>query len=244
MAGRLVVDGSVFIADTLYADSIAALMTASDTTAILTMAAAHDTIFYGPTASGSGANTVTIWAVDTAGTDSAVTGVMVAVRSLAGVLKGALSTTGSGTATFSLDNDSFLVLGSNLGGYTWNIDTIVVSGALTDTITGYNWSMAEPGTPNVCRVYGYAYDITADSTENADVIFTLTGQVNDTCNNLIMSSFATETETDASGEFSQDLIWSSCLGGAKYTIKVKSRHGVSRTKTFTVPDSTTHLLIW
>jgi hypothetical protein len=221
-------------------DSIGGL----DTTALIATATAYPALFYGPSGAGAGTGIyqVNVYAIDTSGTDSALATVHITARDASGGLSAdGPNTDGTGKVVFALDAGTYTILASRAG-YYFTVDTLTVSGNIDSTaVVGYNNVDL-----NTCRVYGYLLDIGADWVSNATVSARLDNQlVYDTCNSALI--FVKEEKTTPSGTdgyFALDLIQSRCIGDRKYKITVSKPRVGDVTRSFSVPDSTTHKLVW
>lgn len=187
---------------------------------------------------GSGSNTVKIYAIDSTIADTAVEGVAITIKTLAGVQDGiAQNTSSSGFVTFTLTADTFIVLGRKFG-YSFPLDTIIISGATTDSIEGdLTFSVASPEGDSTCTVYGHIYDFMGDSVQYEPIRISLPDGTYNSCNSKTILTDDYITKTTVAGYWSANLIWSSCLNDHDYTITINKR-----SYTFTVPDSTSYLL--
>jgi hypothetical protein len=121
-------------------------------------ATVYSGVFYGPTASGSGTETIIIYAIDSSQTpDVAKQGVKVTVKNKGGSTVAAQTTNSGGYATFYLDADPinpYTIIGFDPG-FFYNSRTL--------TVTGDNDSVALKGydthSPGRSIVYGYIDDI-------------------------------------------------------------------------------------
>jgi len=131
----------------------------ADTTAMIAMATAYPTLFYGPSGSGNGTGSyqVKIYALDTSGTDAAIEGVKVTARDAAGGLAAFDWTDGTGKVTFALDGATYTILARKTA-YLWPNKSLTVTGNIDSTdIGGYDIELADAGENN-CNVYGYIFD--------------------------------------------------------------------------------------
>jgi len=234
------IDGDLEVSDSIRAD-----IRTSDTTAIKELAGNNANLFYGPSAAGFGAYAVTVYAVDTSGADTALYGAKISIYSLAGSIIASQSTLSGGYNVFNLDTDSFAVVAARAGYSFPALDTIVVSGAQADTISGYNISVGSPSSADLCRVYGYFYTIEGEPIEGVEVAAEL-AESGIRHNALIVSPYRQLVLTDSSGYFYLDLIPSSLLSpaGAAYRISAGYPAGTIIRKTVQVPDSTVWQLTW
>ena len=198
---------------------------------------------------GAGAYSVTIVTVDTAASDTVpVPHVSVVVRNAAQntVLAGG-NTDVNGELEANLDAAAHVFIASETG-YTWpTYDTHTVAGTQTDTIWGYRYIPTAPSDTYLCRLWGYIRDIENKKPYKADIIVTPKGDTSNTCDNVILGSMPSSTQSDTAGYFQIDILWSSCRGDGRYNILIKeARTGaVIKTKpNYLVPDSSTHKLIF
>ena len=215
----------------------------ADTVAIIKAAQNNPSYFYGPTGTGlgSGLYAVTVYAIDTLGTDSALADVHITARDASGGLTADGTTSGSGYVTFKLDAANYVLL-ARRAGYSFNLDTITVSGAVTDSVKGYN-SVAE----NTCLIYGYIGDGKGNYVSGAVVTAVLEKEkVYDTCAGMLITNEPIPSnKTGTDGLWEIELVWSSCLKGEKYLLTMsKPRQSDVRGKKVEIPDSTTYFYEW
>lgn len=205
--------------------------------------------------SGGGSYTATIHAVDSAGTDSGVAGIPITVKNLTGSTNGFITTNSSGYAVFNLDSGSYDISAPLGYGYIWLRDTILVNAAaLTDTLWGYNVVIGTPGAANLCRLYDNVHDLNGNPIQGVQVEATLVSSQNvrDSCSNVSLSGYRVTAVSDTSGYWYLDLIKTLCIESTtgssstiKYQIKATYPSGTELVdKRYTVPDSTTHRMIW
>jgi len=193
---------------------------------------------------GSGAYATTLVAYDTSKAQT-VSGVRLAVRNLAQTSLLALITTGSaGAATVNLDADDYLVSATAPGYHFGAFDTISVSGALTDSVLGYQFDPGSPESPSLCRVYGYLFTTEGEAEVGARITAYLPGGVS-RYSGLIISPFPTTTTTNDNGFFYLDLIPSSSLTGTPlYEFTISRTDGTILRKRLSVPDSSNWQITW
>jgi hypothetical protein len=111
-------------------------------------------------ASGTGALSDTIYAIDTSGTDTALPSVWIQARNTSGTLLGEGLTNGSGYVVLGLPQSTDVELTGFLVGYSWGERTITTEAGTedTDSLFGYNIDVGSPTSPNLKRVYGWEYD--------------------------------------------------------------------------------------
>jgi len=194
---------------------------------------------------GAGAYSFTVVTFDSS-VSQTVPQAALAVRNVSQTSLIATGRTGNeGTAMFNLDADSFVVV-ATAPGYSFDAyDTIVVSGTGSDTIFGDQFDPGSPSAPQLCRVYGFLYDITGQPEEGASVTACLpSGVVQYVV--VVVSPYSVSTTTDSSGYFYLDLIPSDSLipPGTKYEFTISRTDGTILRQRLTVPDSTQWRLTW
>ena len=100
----------------------------------------------------------------------------------------------------------------------------------------------DPGSPenlDLCRVYGWVYDISGDSLSGIEITAEIPRSYHPVKHgNVVITPFSTSDTTDSSGYWHIDLIPSSDLSGtAQYMFTVKYSSGVIYRTQTTVPDS-------
>jgi len=207
---------------------------------------AHGTGAWTAAAGGSGIYADTIVLVDTSGTDVAVQGIKVEVRSSGSVVQGGAQwTDANGKTIWSLDADTYTIISSG-SGYTFPNASVVVAGNASDTVTGYNsFETPSPAGGNLCTVYGWLRDIAEDSLQYADIEFVLTEEAYNTCDSTIIATKRKSVRTNAAGYFTIDLLKSSCMDDAEYKVTVSYNQQPLKDHTFPIPsDSTTYKLVF
>ncbi|HET6455555.1 MAG TPA: hypothetical protein VFI02_14210 [Armatimonadota bacterium] len=182
------------------------------------------------------------------------------IRSIAGTVLYVQDTEGDGKKSFNVAADSFTVQVSKGGtsflhvpgaGTSHTKDTIVVSGdPQTDTVYGF-MNITLPPAPlqdNVCATWGYVSDFLQGQRQYATITFTLAAPAFNVCDSstLVMDSY--ETQSDDSGYYSANLVWSSCLQNAdgnavEYKVTIKYQEAGTRSASFAIPDSASYR-IW
>jgi len=194
---------------------------------------------------GSGAYSFTLVAYDSSASQ-AVSEAQVAVRGInQSALVGIGTTNSNGEASFNLDADSFVIVVSSPGFAFDAFDTLVVTGSGIDTIKGCQFNIATPSDPNVCRVFGYVYDVSGQPESGATVTASLPDGVV-TYSGCFVSPFAVTTTTDDDGLFIIDLLPSSTLSQpeTKYEITITRSDGTVLRKRVTIPDENLWQLTW
>ena len=193
---------------------------------------------------GSGAYSTTLVAYDTSNAQT-VPGVQLAVRNLnqTGLLA-AVATNSSGQAGVNLDSGGYIV-SATAPGYLFDaFDTIVVSGAGSDTVKGAWFNPGTPVSPALCRVYGFVFTTRGEAESGAQVTAWLPGGVT-SLSGVIISPAAVATVSDAAGYFCLDLVPSALMTGSpKYEITINRGDGTILRKRVTVPDADYWQLTW
>ena len=198
------------------------------------------------TGTGTGAHSVTIYAIDTSGTDDSILDVGITVNSIADVFDGSGKTNSNGYEIFTLPADSMVYLGRKAG-YTWLTDTVVVSGDATVTLYGYNVVIDPPDDPNLCRVHGWARIPSGSTGRKMNVYLTVEGDeaVHNYCDSTFFIKQPKTTSTDADGYFYFDVYPSKCLltndgDSLKYNVVARLGTYESKKVSFYVPDAETY----
>lgn len=155
---------------------------------------------------GSGAYAVLVYAVDTSGTDDTLSGVSVTVQNNTGVAVTSPQTTNtSGYATFNLDGGLYRFLANASPSYTFVTDTHTVAANDSLAVSGYNNTIAVPGSASVATVYGYVYDLSG-ALDSGVIVSAIRYNQNavDSVAGVFVSRIAVDT-TDATGYFGLDL---------------------------------------
>jgi hypothetical protein len=188
---------------------------------------------------GTEPETLFVFASDT----TALEGVSVTVRNMAQTATKVPGkrTDSSGRVILELDPDSFVVaLYAN--NYTQgDLDTIAVnSGGGTDTLWINMFDPGNPADPDLCRVYGWVYDITGDPLEGVSVTAEIPPEYHPVkYSDIIITPFRKSVETDSLGYWQIDLFPNSLLSApdSKYLFAVEYPSGVIFRSTVEVPDS-------
>jgi len=119
------------------------------------------------TSSGIGTGVVsdTIFAVDTSGSDTYISGTYVRARNSSGQLLGEGMTNGSGYIVLQLPQSTSITISAFHPGYTWNDNTWTSTSGTedTDSLMGYNVDIAAPGSASLKPVYDWIYPGDADT---------------------------------------------------------------------------------
>lgn len=194
---------------------------------------------------GSGAYAYTIQVYDST-TDQVLVGANLTVRN---VSQTALLAVGrsdeNGRAGFNLDAASY-VIAATAPGYLFDVyDTIIVTGAGVDTLYGDQFDPANPGSPTLCRVWGFLYSANGTAEENATVAAYLPGGTT-TAGSGIIVPVPVSTQSDSTGYFFLDLVPSDSLGdgGVPYEFTISRRDGTVLHQRLTVPTLASWRLVW
>lgn len=188
---------------------------------------------------GTEAETLFVFDNDT----TAIEGVSVTVRNLdqTSTIVPGNRTDSSGKLFLELDPDSFVVALYANNYIQPDLDTIkVATGGGTDTLWMNRFDPGNPPSANLCRVYGWVYDITGDSLEGVTVIAGIPPEYHPVkYSNVIITPFKKTTETDSSGYWQIDLFPNSVLSDAdsKYLFIIEYPSGVVFRTRVEVPDS-------
>jgi len=202
---------------------------------------------------GSGDNAVKYYAVDTSGTDQAITSVKITMNTIAGVYDASNWTNASGYTEFTAPTDEMVFLGRKCG-YFFARDTNDISGSLTDTLIGYNVPLQASPDPSLCRVQGYVYVPEGEPHRTIKVTFTVVGEaVHNSCDGTAFIaepvSAWTSTHDDSLGFFYKDLIFSGCLLKAdgdslQYKITTELRGPTGKETLIWVPQAESYEVVW
>ncbi|UCC79003.1 MAG: hypothetical protein JSW64_12095 [Candidatus Zixiibacteriota bacterium] len=171
-----------------------------------------------------------------------IEGASVVVRTLdqSTVKVDGLLTDQNGRRLLELDPDSFFVALTH-NNYGLTLDTIVVlSGGGTDTLWMTEFDPGQPSSPDLCRVYGWIYDISGNAVELTDVTVEIPSKHYPLkYNGIIITPFRKTTESDSTGYWYIDLFPNQLLSksDSEYLFTIEYPSGVIfKTKT-AVPDS-------
>jgi len=196
--------------------------------------------------SGSGAKSYIIYVADSTGGDTTfLSGVVVSAYSMSGDLQAGMKTDSYGKVSYATDLDSLFLIAAKFNYYTIP-DTIVVSvTGYVDTIFVYRGITPTSGSPDLCRLYGFIYDISGIPDGNATVTAWLPAGVT-RFDSSIISPYRVETTTDSTGYFYIDLIPNASLipDTSKYEITIVRTDGTILRERVSVPDQESWLLTW
>lgn len=216
--------------------------------------------------SGVGDDRVTLYAVDTSGTDVAVSGVMLSFKDLSDNPIGHTKTKSGGynyfdwTATDTVKvtgtKPGYVMTGMSGADTAGTMDSIYITGTQTDTIYGYNIAIGAPSGDSLCRVYGYTYSPEDGiAIEDAVITWSLKGRnIYDVCNGTIIVKNNGSTPSDANGLWTLDLLYSQCLQRSStastsdsilYEIVISYPGGsMVQNKSFNVPSADSVAFTW
>lgn len=191
---------------------------------------------------GGGTEPETLFVFD--GDTTAIEGVSVTVRNLdqTSTKVPGHRTDSSGRVFLELDPDSFVVALYANNYYQPDLDTIeVTTGGGTDTLWMSRFDPGNPPSPDLCRVYGWVYDITGDSLQGVTIISEIPPEYHPVkYSDVIITPFKKTTETDSTGYWQIDLLPNSLLSdtNSKYLFIIEYPSGVVFRTRVEVPDST------
>lgn len=158
---------------------------------------------------GTGDNTVTVYPLDTSGTDALVGNVNVTFINNANDSTVAFAQVPlSGSLPFALQNGTYSIIGVRTGYFFWR-DTITVTATIdSQALLGYDYGIDTPGNPDFCNVYGYISNDAGDKLEGAIVTAIRAANLNttDTSSGIIFSNDPIVDDTDSLGYFSLTLM--------------------------------------
>ncbi len=154
---------------------------------------------------------------------------------------------GDGWAAMTLEEYDHLVY-ATANGYTFAVPacTLVVFGdSLRDTIWAIPFDPGEPGSPELCRVHGWVYDVSGSELSDARITARLLGEPA-RFENVIVSPYEKSTSTDSSGYWFLDLLPSVCLTPDTTVYEFTVRHSGEAIlrKKIAVPDTSGWRLSW
>jgi len=195
---------------------------------------------YKASISGSGSDTLTLWMIDTSGTDEALARVSIIVHdSASGAWSaGTVLSNASGYYKFALDSSTYLVLANAIGYEFPTPQYINVDGATTDSILGYDLAAGTPSSAGLCRVEGWIYNLDGSAAKGKKVSFQFEGTFNDSLFNGDVQIIPGNvwTTTDSTGYWYKDLYPNSTLdSNSMYRYSVDGKEWVP----FEVPNAAT-----
>lgn len=175
-----------------------------------------------------------------------IPGVRLAVRSIDQSVLVAGGITGpTGTASFNLGADSYLIVAQAPAYIFAAFDTIAVDGPGYDSLFGYRFDPGHPAAPDLCRVYGYVYNVAAEPEEGAEIHARLSAGAR-RYGGAVVSPLVNKTQSDSLGYFSLDLIPSALLDpdSPAYEISITLLDGTILRQNILVPDQNFWQLTW
>jgi hypothetical protein len=193
------------------------------------------------TLSGGGTEAETLIVMSSADS-TLIQGVSIVVRTLdqSTVKIDGLFTDQNGSRILELNPDSFFVALTH-NNYTQILDTLLVtSGGDTDTLWMPRFNPGNPPSADLCRVYGWIYNIAGEPVQRTLINAEITSEFYPVkYNGLIITPFRKTTESDSAGYWYMDLFPNQLLSktDSKYQFTIEYPSGVIyKTKT-AVPDS-------
>jgi hypothetical protein len=171
-----------------------------------------------------------------------IEGVSIIIRTLdqSTVKVDGLCTDQNGRRILELDADSFFVAATH-NNYTQALDTIFVqSGGGTDTLWMMIFDPGQPSSPDLCRVYGWIYDISGNAVERTSVTAEIPSEYHPVkYDGVIITPYRKTAESDSTGYWYIDLFPNQLLSRTEsaYLFTVEYPSGVIYRKKTAVPDS-------
>ena len=210
-----------------------------------TLTARHGSGSWAASGFGSGAYATTIVAWDS--TDGQpISGVAMAIYNLAQTsLKAVVSTDIDGRGAVNLDADTHIVVATAPGFSFPPYDTVVIAGSQSDTLYGCHFFPGFPGLPELCRVWGYVFDVGGHPLEGGRVTAYLPSGVA-RMNSLILTPTSVSTVIDSTGYFYLDLFPSALLqpAGTPYEFSITQDNGSILRRRMVVPTGVSWQLTW
>lgn len=151
-----------------------------------------------------------------------------------------LSSDQNGRRILELDPDSFFVAVTH-NNYTQTLDTIaILSGGGTDTLWMERFDPGVPSSPDLCRVYGWIYDISGIAVEKATVTAEIPSDYYPVkYDGIIITPFSKTAESDSTGYWEIDLLPNQLLSktDSEYMFTVEYPSGIIYKIRTAVPDS-------
>lgn len=203
--------------------------------------------------SGSGLDVLTLYLIDTSGTDAAVATANVTLSNLAGTPYSTTITKSGGYTKLNFTaTDTFLVTASKPGYVLPSAETLIVAATGTDSLFGYDIPINPPAGATTCRLYDYIYNSQSQPVEGAVITATLRGRnLRDSCLNVnVNTPWAAKATTDSVGLWYLDLTKSYCYDSPDsvfYEVTVTYPAGttpMTDIKKVYVQDATTQRMAW
>jgi len=202
--------------------------------------------------SGSGLDVLTLYLIDTSGTDAGVATANVTLSNLAGTPYSTTITKSGGYTKINFTaTDTFLVTASKPGYVLPSAETLIVAATSTDSLFGHDITISPPAAASACRLYDYIYTTQLGAVEGATIVASLTGKnLRDSCLNVnIATPSAAITTSDSTGYWYLDLAKSYCYDSADsifYQVTIVYPNGASpmTSKRVYITDSATQRMAW
>jgi len=157
--------------------------------------------------------------------------VRVVIRTLDGstVKVDGLTTDVNGRLILDLDSDSYSVA-LTANNYLQKQDTLsVAQGGGTDSLWLTSFDPGNPPSPDLCRVYGWVYDLSGNPLSDIDIVAEIPGEFQPlTYNGVIITPFRQKTTTDVFGYWQIDLFPNILLSNpaSRYSFTIEYPSGV------------------
>ncbi len=156
-------------------------------------------------------------------------------------------TAGDGWAAMTLEAyDHFVYATANGYYFAAPAGTLTVAGdSLRDTIWAVAFDPGSPGAPELCRVYGWIYDLSGAEMANATIATRLIGATV-RYQNVTVSPYEKSTTSDSSGYWFLDVFPTVCLtpDTVKYEFTIRHTGGPVLRRKVAVPDTSSWQLSW
>lgn len=202
-----------------------------------------------PCGVGAGAIPCTLFVMQAVSGDTvALQGVYLRVYNSGETATAAAGTTdANGRRVFTLEESDYRVYAYQAG-FTFTPQPESVSvpiGGITDTIWGVPFDPGTPATAELCRVYGWVYNLSGDTLSGATVNARIV-QSPLRYQNIVISPYNLTTTTDSAGYWFLDLFPSAALtpDTTRYEITIRFTSGAILRRKVAVPQSTEWLLTW
>lgn len=150
-----------------------------------------------------------------------------------------LSTDVNGKLILDMDSDFYFVA-ITANNYRQSLDTLTVeAGGGTDVLWLTSFDPGNPAQPDLCRVFGWVYDLSGQPLSEVTVLAEIPSQYQPVrYSNVVITPFRKTTSTDVAGYWYLDLFPNSLLSNpdSKYMITIEYPSGVILRSTVEVPD--------
>ncbi len=209
------------------------------------LTASHGSGSWAASGTGSGAYSTTIIAYDSLKRQP-LSGVALSIYNLSQTsLKAAVSSDIDGHGDVNLDADTHIVVATAPGYSFPPYDTIVIAGSQSDTVYGVYFQPGFPSLPELCRVWGFVFDVRGYPLAGGQVTAYLpSGAAR--VNTIILTPTAVSTVIDSTGYFYLDLFPSALLQptGTPYEFSITQDNGSVLRRRVVVPTNTAWQLTW